>query len=64
MHFKALTACAFAGSGVTREESLALDRVSPTLYERLGHDTIVAISRGFYNRLSIVNSEFREPRSR
>ncbi len=35
---------------MTREESLALDRVTPTLYDRLGHDTIVAISSGFYDR--------------
>eukprot|EP00903_Cladosiphon_okamuranus_P017451 g16074.t2 len=56
---QALTSCAFARSGVTREESLALDKVSPTLYERLGRDTIEQISSGFYDRVFDDEEWFR-----
>ena len=45
---QALTACAHARSGVTRAESLALDKAN--LYERLGQDTIEEISKEFYTR--------------
>ena len=49
-----LTDYACAASGVTREESLAMDKVN--LYERLGRETIEAISTAFYNR---YRSEFK-----
>ncbi|CAM9250679.1 unnamed protein product [Ectocarpus sp. 12 AP-2014] len=56
---QALTACAFAGSGVTREESVALDKVKPTLFERLGQDTIEGISALFYDRVFDDEEWFR-----
>lgn len=48
LHVQALTACAYAGSGVSRAESLALDNVN--LYERLGQKTIEEVSSTFYDR--------------
>lgn len=38
-------------SGVSNEKAFALDTLSPSLYARLGHDTFVALSTEFYNRV-------------
>ena len=48
LRIQALSACAYAGSGITREDSVALDKVN--LFERLGQDTIQQISSEFYTR--------------
>lgn len=54
---QALTACAYAGSGVSRAESLALDNVN--LYERLGQKTIEEVSSTFYDRVFSDEEWFR-----
>ncbi|CAM9744642.1 unnamed protein product [Choristocarpus tenellus] len=46
---QALTSYAVAQSGVTKEESEALDKVN--LYDRLGEATIISISESFYDRV-------------
>uniref|UniRef100_A0A7S3LSX9 Globin n=1 Tax=Aplanochytrium stocchinoi TaxID=215587 RepID=A0A7S3LSX9_9STRA len=38
-------------SGVSSEEAFALDKLEPSLYERLKHDTFVKLSTEFYNRV-------------
>lgn len=48
---RAASSSASSLSGISEEEAFKLDKLTPSLYERFGHDAFVQLSTDFYNRV-------------